>query len=655
MGGRSRWDGFPNSWGYKRAGRQSGRGKRRKQTSVYVSSLCRASISEQRDYLPSGQGGKEEEFGGERTLQRGNPALDFEGLAERMARAYRGHHSLAGRLPAIEGQGAASFGLSCAPRIMTAILGKVLSMDERVRRGTDHYIDDIVVRESVLSAQELREHLARYGLESKAPEGLDGGRVLGISLRKGSGGHLEMSRGMALSEIVMDQSKLTKRGLFSLCGRLVGHYPVAGWLRPCCSFLKRLGCGGSWDEPVESSVGELANELLVRARAEDPVRGRWHVSPHGTVTVWTDASSLGMGVALEVDGSVAEDASWLRKESDHRHINVAELEAVARGINLAISWGFKTFTVATDSRTVISWMDNTVEGHRRVRTKGASEMLIKRRLGVIRDTITEFGLTVTVRFVSTTENKADRMTRVPKKWLGHRDTGEEGADVSAALATGESVEDAIWAAHLPHHLGVDRTLYLARQIRSNLTREQVKRELVGCEACQRIDPARREENLVAQGSLAVDGNWRRVAVDVTHYGAKHYLSMNYMLTFCGESKHWHGSYASIEPSSGDDVWGVIWKLDDSDKQHLDKQEHNYDCISVDIECENGTFMTSCTYIAKPEYVNMPSGRKPSLCYKQVLVTGAKENCLPSNYIENLEAIEDNGNSEQPLIKGFSWP
>ncbi|KAG1653350.1 hypothetical protein GQR58_025676 [Nymphon striatum] len=239
-----------------------------------------------------------------------------------------------------------------------------------------------------------------------------------------------------------------------------------------------------------------------------------------------------MGVALEVDGSVAEDASWLRKESDHRHINVAELEAVARGINLAISWGFKTFTVATDSRTVISWMDNTVEGHRRVRTKGASEMLIKRRLGVIRDTITEFGLTVTVRFVSTTENKADRMTRVPKKWLGHRYTGEEGADVSAALATGESVEDAIWAAHLPHHLGVDRTLYLARQIRRNLTREQVKRELVGCEACQRIDPARREENLVAQGSLAVDGNWRRVAVDVTHYGANHYLSM----VDCGPSR-----------------------------------------------------------------------------------------------------------------------
>ncbi|KAG1698823.1 hypothetical protein GQR58_005653 [Nymphon striatum] len=80
MGGRSRWDGFPNSWGYKRAGRQSGRGKRRKQTSVYVSSLCRASISEQRDYLPSGQGGKEEEFGGERSGYRGGRRPRSQGL-----------------------------------------------------------------------------------------------------------------------------------------------------------------------------------------------------------------------------------------------------------------------------------------------------------------------------------------------------------------------------------------------------------------------------------------------------------------------------------------------------------------------------------------------------------------------------------------------
>ena len=141
------------------------------------------------------------------------------------------------------------------------------------------------------------------------------------------------------------------------------------------------------------------------------------MSHKGSVTVWTDASSLGLGVALEVDGSIVEDASWLRKKSDYSHINVAELEAVARGVNLAIAWGFKTFTLAVDSLTVVNWVTNVIYKRSRVRTKSAAEMLVKRRLGVIGDTIAEYGLAVSVRFVSTIENKADRMTRVPKKWL----------------------------------------------------------------------------------------------------------------------------------------------------------------------------------------------------------------------------------------------
>ena len=40
------------------------------------------------------------------------------------------------------------------------------------------------------------------------------------------------------------------------------------------------------------------------------------------------------GCRLEVDGSIVEDASWLRKKSDYSHIIVAELEAVAQGVNL---------------------------------------------------------------------------------------------------------------------------------------------------------------------------------------------------------------------------------------------------------------------------------------------------------------------------------
>ena len=104
-----------------------------------------------------------------------------------------------------------------------------------------------------------------------------------------------------------------------------------------------------------------------------------------------------------------------------------------------------------------------------------------------------------------------------KAWLGHREVCQFDAEVSAELFTGESVEDAIWAAHLPHHLGIDRTLYLAKQIKSDPSREQVKLELAGCQACQRVDPALRSENFVVKGSLSVEGNWHRVAIDVTHY------------------------------------------------------------------------------------------------------------------------------------------
>ena len=166
------------------------------------------------------------------------------------------------------------FGLTSAPRIMSMILKRVLSLDDDVRRGTDHYIDDIMVQEAVVSASRVRKHLLEYGLESKEPESLDGGRVLGIALRKAPTGDLRMSRGAKLPSSNCVTAGMTKRELFSLCGQLTGHYPVVGWLRPHCSFLKRVGTGGSWDEPVSDCVRKLAVELVHRAQSDDPVVGK---------------------------------------------------------------------------------------------------------------------------------------------------------------------------------------------------------------------------------------------------------------------------------------------------------------------------------------------------------------------------------------------
>ena len=52
-----------------------------------------------------------------------------------------------------------AFGLSCASRIMTSILHKVLSYDDRIRHETDHCINDIVVQESVVGVGEVCAHL----------------------------------------------------------------------------------------------------------------------------------------------------------------------------------------------------------------------------------------------------------------------------------------------------------------------------------------------------------------------------------------------------------------------------------------------------------------------------------------------------------------
>ena len=59
------------------------------------------------------------------------------------------------------------FRLNCAPKIMTSILNKVLSLDDDVRSGTDAYMDDIIVNCDLVSPSRVMDHLAQYGLVTK--------------------------------------------------------------------------------------------------------------------------------------------------------------------------------------------------------------------------------------------------------------------------------------------------------------------------------------------------------------------------------------------------------------------------------------------------------------------------------------------------------
>ena len=152
------------------------------------------------------------------------------------------------------------------------VLGKVLSLDDEVQRVADHYIEDIMVQESIASASRVQEYLWKYRLELKEPESLDGGRVHEIALQGAPAEKLMVSR-ISASHIRLCRPGLMKRKLSSLCGWLTRYYLVAGWLWPYSRFLKRLGSDGAWDGTMCSEVQKLASELLRRAHREDPVKG----------------------------------------------------------------------------------------------------------------------------------------------------------------------------------------------------------------------------------------------------------------------------------------------------------------------------------------------------------------------------------------------
>lgn len=105
------------------------------------------------------------------------------------------------------------------------------------------------------------------------------------------------------------------------------------------------------------------------------------------------------------------------------------------------------------------------------------------------------------------------------------------------------------------------------------------------------------------------------------------------------SQRWQGGVATIERSPGDEVWGVVWRMNISDMESLDSQESvkmgmyspmdvSVSTIDQDLSCRT-YIMNSCVYAP------------PSPQYLEVIVMGAEQNGLPEDYQEKLRAIETN--------------
>ena len=155
---------------------------------------------------------------------------------------------------------------------MKTIVNAVLSQQEIIKEGTSAYLDDIYVNKDVSSSR-VRSKLAEFGLICKDPERLkDGARVLGLNVRQ-ERGTLKWGHGTAVPEV---PDVFTRRAIFSLCGKLVGHRPVCGWTRAATGTIKRRASTvtkGWDDETTDDLLVRMMKETIARVKQDDPAKG----------------------------------------------------------------------------------------------------------------------------------------------------------------------------------------------------------------------------------------------------------------------------------------------------------------------------------------------------------------------------------------------
>ena len=415
------------------------------------------------------------------------------------------------------------FGLSSAPKVMTTIVEWILATDATIHNAVSSYIDDLFVMEDCVSAEYVRGHLRIWGLETKTPERLGsalGVRVLGIRVDD----HLQWGRDRPLP--VVSEQRLTRRQVHSVLGEWIGHFPVVGWLRVVCGFLQRSTAndGVKWDAPVSAETMDHLREAAALIKTQgDPAKGQWLVDPVAPINVWVDASSIALGVVLEIEGHIVEDAAWMRPKNDSAHINRCELDAAVRGINMALLWGRRKMTLITDSATVFGWLQAVIHRTHNVRTRALSEVLIRRRLDTVREVVAQEHLDINVRLVPSADNLADRLTRVPSKWLRTQKGSPTDMAVAGVARTAPTLHD-VRAIHDRCHFGVNRTLELARErFGDRVSRKMVKRVTSRCDRCARVDPAVTVR--WDRGPVAASKVWQRLATDITHVEGRPFLSV----------------------------------------------------------------------------------------------------------------------------------
>ena len=100
--------------------------------------------------------------------------------------------------------------------------------------------------------------------------------------------------------------------------------------------------------------------------------------------------------------------------------------------------------------------------------------------------------------------------------------------------------------------------------------------------------------------------------------------------------------ANLREENGKVVWGVVYIIPESRMPDLDKVEGGYQRIKVEVECDKNGKLAACTYVSEKRDANL----LPYDWYKDLVLKGAKEHSLPSDYIEKIARIESQSDNRK---------
>ena len=95
---------------------------------------------------------------------------------------------------------------------------------------------------------------------------------------------------------------------------------------------------------------------------------------------------------MEKGNKIVEDRVWLQKADNGSHVNLAELNTVIKGDSLSIKWGAKNVAIMTDCAAVHSLVSSMLKRDKRIRVSSLSEMLVKRRLSIVLETLEDYDI-----------------------------------------------------------------------------------------------------------------------------------------------------------------------------------------------------------------------------------------------------------------------